>query len=59
MIVITPSTIGDVLPPREKVKSLFYPPAPPPVYQIPSQVIPIPQGYGYVYSGGQGNLNVI
>jgi hypothetical protein len=43
---------------EEKIKPLFYPP-PPPVYQVPSQVISIPQGYGYVYSGGQGNLNAI
>lgn len=47
---------------EEKVKPLFYPPPPPLVFPLPSQVIPhynSPQGYGYVYSGGQGNLNTV
>ena len=50
---------------EERVASVTlptYPPPPPPPqanYPQPTTYYSVPQGYGYPYSGGQGNLNVI
>lgn len=48
---------------EEKISTLYlpvYPPPPPPVIQ-PSSYYNSPPGYGqpYIYSGPQGNLNVV
>jgi len=46
---------------EERVTSLSCPPPPPPPPppQVYSQYYTSSPGYGYSYSGGQGNLNVV